>query len=55
MVYLNWCFIFGRDEKFVLIGVSCTLLGAATEVAALKKVLAEAEDKAAKERAAHEK
>ena len=31
------------------------LLGATTEVAALKKALAEAEDKAAKERAAREK
>ena len=34
---------------------SRTLLGATTEVAALKKALAEAEDKAAKERTVREK
>ena len=54
-VCTNWCFIFGRDEEFVLTEVSCTLLGDATKVEALKKALAEAEDKAANERAVHEK
>ena len=39
----------------MLAKVSQTLLGATTKVAALKKALAEAEDKAAKEHAAREK
>ena len=39
----------------MLTKVSWTTLGATTEVAALKKALAEAEDKAAKERATREK
>ena len=39
----------------MLTKVSWTMIGATTEVAALKKALAEAENKAAKERAAREK
>ena len=39
----------------MLTKVSWTMLGATTEVAALKKALAEAEDKAAKEHAVREK
>ena len=44
-----------KDEYFVLTKVSWTMLGATTEVAALKKALAEAEDKAAKEHLVREK
>jgi len=44
-----------KDEYFVLTKLSWTMLGATTEVAALKKALAKAEDKAAKEHDVHVK
>ena len=44
-----------KDEYFVLTKVSWTMLGTTTKVVALKKALAEAEDKAAKEYVVREK